>query len=94
MPNITSERIADNSPYTVKEFCRRNRISPTTFHKLRGLGQGPRELRVFAKILITPEAEAAWRQARQDNVDNAQIDRLRVRGRKGVAKRRQHRGGA
>jgi hypothetical protein len=52
-------------PSTIKEFCKRNRFSPTTYFELRNRGQGPREMRVLSKVLITPEAEHDWRLARE-----------------------------
>jgi hypothetical protein len=71
-------------PSTIKEFCKRNRFSPTTYYELRKLGRGPREMRVLSKVLISPEAERDWRQACEtpNPSSAATIERLRARGRK------------
>jgi hypothetical protein len=84
MTDITSARIADDSPFTVIEFCRRNRLSVSSYYELRKDGKGPREMRVLSKVLISPAAEADWRIAREtpDPTDTATIERLHVRGRK------------
>jgi hypothetical protein len=77
--------LPDDSPRTVEEFCKRNRLSITSYYELRTRGQGPREMRVLSKVLITPEAERDWRLAREipNQTDNATIARLKARGRKG-----------
>jgi hypothetical protein len=79
-PNL----LADDSPYTILEFCKRNRLSLTSYYELRTRGQGPREMRVLSKVLITPEAERDWRLAREtpDPSDTATIERLHTRARK------------
>ncbi len=75
----------DNLPLTIREFCCRNSLSHTSYFELRRRGQGPREMRVLSKILISPEAERDWRREREtpDERDCATIERLRIRGRKG-----------
>lgn len=72
----------DGSPFTVPEFCRRNRIGVTKYYELRPRGLGPREMRVDSKVLITPAAEADWRRDREATHDDALVERLRERGRK------------
>jgi hypothetical protein len=76
---------ADDSPHTILEFCRRNRLSLTSYYELRSRGQGPREMRVLSKVLITPEAERDWRLAREipNQTDTESMARLKARGRKG-----------
>jgi hypothetical protein len=74
----------DASPYTVAEFCHRNRISLTSYYELRSRGQGPREMRVLSKVLISPAAEADWRHARE-TPDAEIVERLRQRGLKAGA---------
>ncbi len=78
-------QLADDSPYTIEEFCRRNRLSTTSYYELRTRGQGPREMRVLSKVLISQAAEADWRLAREtpNPTDSATIERLHLRGRKG-----------
>jgi hypothetical protein len=50
---------------TVEDFCRLHRLSRALFYELRATGRGPRELRLGAKVLISKEAAAAWRAARE-----------------------------
>jgi hypothetical protein len=75
---------ADDRPRTIEEFSQRNRLSITSYYELRSRGQGPREMRVLSKVLISPEAERDWRRAREtpDQNDTATIKRLSTRGRK------------
>ena len=77
-----NEAPAGDQPRTILEFCRVNRISVTSYYKLRERGQGPREMRVLSRILITPEAERDWRRDREnpDKIDTETIERLRDRG--------------
>ena len=89
------EARADDLPRTIPEFCRRNRISITTYFKLRQLGKGPREMRALSKVLITAEAERDWRRDREtpDKRDTATIERLHARGRKAGRRSAVKRGG-
>jgi predicted DNA-binding transcriptional regulator AlpA len=50
---------------TVCEFCDDNRISRSKFYQLIDQGIAPRIMRVGAKVLITAEAAAEWRAARE-----------------------------
>jgi hypothetical protein len=49
---------------SIAEFCELNRISWGTYFNIRRRGQGPREMRIGRRVLIAPEAAAAWRRAR------------------------------
>jgi hypothetical protein len=51
--------------YTIDSFCAAHHISKAFFHKLRGQGLGPRLTRIGSRVLITAEAAAAWRAARE-----------------------------
>lgn len=55
--------------YTIPEFCSAHRISPAMFYKMKNAGIGPRELRVGSRRLITFEAAADWRRARETATD-------------------------
>jgi hypothetical protein len=57
--------------YTIDEFCRRNSISHGTYYNLKNLGLGPREARAMKRVLITKEAAADWRRARETAVGAA-----------------------
>jgi hypothetical protein len=49
--------------FTIEEFCRRHRISIQLFYKMRGAM--PRTFNVGKRVLISREAAAAWRRARE-----------------------------
>jgi len=51
--------------FSIKNFCARHGISESFFHKLRAKGLGPTMMRVGARTLISVEAAAAWRRARE-----------------------------
>lgn len=53
----------DNYADTIPEFCRKHRISPSTFFKLQSQGKGPRVLHVGKRSLITKESGADWRRS-------------------------------
>ena len=55
----------ERTVYTREEFCEAHRISEPMYFKLRRAGLGPREMRGMRKILISCEAAAEWRRARE-----------------------------
>jgi len=55
--------LADADAYSVDEFCARHRISVQLFYKNRQ--QMPRTFNVGTRVLISKEAAAAWRRARE-----------------------------
>lgn len=70
-PEITgrksSQRTADNpDAYSIDEFCSRHRISTQLFYKLKPLGLMPVTFNVGSRVLISREAAAAWRRAREN----------------------------
>jgi hypothetical protein len=68
-PEVTARKvIADQmfAAFTIAEFCRAHRISQSMYFKQRALGLGPREMVVGTRKLISQEAAAEWRKARED----------------------------
>ena len=53
----------DVDAFSIEEFCRRHRISVQLFYKLRE--QMPVTFRVGSRVLVSREAAAAWRRARE-----------------------------
>jgi hypothetical protein len=51
--------------HTIPTFCAANGISESFYHKLKRQGRGPREIQLYKRVLISPEAETAWRQERE-----------------------------
>jgi hypothetical protein len=70
-PEVTGKKIGspesteERDCYSIEEFCRRNNISHGTYYNLRAAGLGPREARVLGRVLISREAAADWRRARE-----------------------------
>ncbi|MCK1671184.1 hypothetical protein [Bradyrhizobium sp. 150] len=56
----------DADAYSVDEFCTRNRISSQLFYKLKPKGLMPATFNVGRRVLISREAAAAWRRAREN----------------------------
>lgn len=55
----------ERQAFAIPEFCFRNSISPTLYHKLKKSGRGPREMVLGRAIRISLEAEADWRRQRE-----------------------------
>jgi len=51
---------------SIPEFCSAHGISEGFFYKLKKKGEGPREMKVGARTLITFESAAEWRRAREN----------------------------
>jgi hypothetical protein len=64
-PTTTAAGLPDGDCYSIVEFCNRHRITRQFYHRLRNRGLGPREMRLGRRVLITKEAAAAWRAARE-----------------------------
>jgi len=67
-PEVTGRKVIGDQTFvvfTIAEFCRAHRISQSMYFKLRALGLGPREMMVGTRKLISLEAAADWRKARE-----------------------------
>jgi hypothetical protein len=51
--------------FTVSEFCRAHRLSATHYYELKKNGQGPNEIEIGRRRIISFEAAARWRKARE-----------------------------
>ena len=51
---------------SIPEFCDAHGISEGFFYKLKKKGEGPREMKVGARTLITLESAADWRRVREN----------------------------
>jgi hypothetical protein len=51
--------------YSIREFCDAHRISIDHYFKLQREGLGPRIMKAGARTLISLEAAADWRHARE-----------------------------
>jgi hypothetical protein len=61
-PEVTGRKIF---AFSIAEFCKAHGISESMYFKMRALGLGPREMIVGTRRLISFEAAAAWRRARE-----------------------------
>ena len=49
----------------ISQFCEAHDLSEAFYYKLKKQGEGPREMKVGARTLITLESAAEWRRARE-----------------------------
>jgi len=61
----TSPPPAFATAFTVEEFCRAHRISSATYYEMKKAGLGPDEMEVGRRRIISIEAAARWRKARE-----------------------------
>ena len=67
-PEVTGKKFRsteERDAYSIEEFCRRHNLSHGTYYNMRAAGIAPREARVLGRILISKEAAADWRRARE-----------------------------
>jgi predicted DNA-binding transcriptional regulator AlpA len=62
---INRTDITGRAAFSISEFCMRNGISYGTFYNLRRRGEGPREMKIGTRRLISVAAEAAWQTERE-----------------------------
>jgi predicted DNA-binding transcriptional regulator AlpA len=51
--------------FTIDEWCQKNRLSRSTFYKLKKAGKAPRLAKVLEAVRITEEADKEWVKARE-----------------------------
>jgi hypothetical protein len=71
-PHATAHASGEAPPFrgpalamSIREFCTAHRISEDMFFKMRRQGWGPAVMRVGTRTLISIEAAAEWRKARE-----------------------------
>jgi predicted site-specific integrase-resolvase len=60
----------DQSAFTIREWCERNRISRSLFYILDRRGEAPHTFRVGKRRLVSPEADVEWRREREARTSN------------------------
>ena len=50
---------------SISQFCEAHDLSEAFYYKLKKQGDGPREMKVGARTLISLESAAEWRRARE-----------------------------
>ena len=51
--------------YSIRSFCTAHHLSESFYYKMRTEGWGPDEMHVGSRVLISFEAAARWRAARE-----------------------------
>ncbi|WP_342726079.1 hypothetical protein AAFG07_03780 [Bradyrhizobium sp. B097] len=65
---IRPNKSIDPDAYSIDEFCARHRISRPLFYKMKQQGLMPVTFNVGTRVLISREAAAVWRRAREHAV--------------------------
>jgi hypothetical protein len=60
-----AQRPIEPMAYSIAEFCEAHGISVDLYFKLQREGLGPRVMKASARTLISHEAAADWRRARE-----------------------------
>jgi hypothetical protein len=72
--DIKSEPRLERASYTVQEFCARHNISRPTYHRLRRLGLGPKEMRPAMNLIrITADADREWQRQMQKSRPDLEV---------------------
>jgi predicted DNA-binding transcriptional regulator AlpA len=50
----------------IREFCEAHNLSESFYYKLKKQHEGPREMKVGKRTLVSQEAAAEWRRAREN----------------------------
>ena len=61
----TAATIPASCAFTIREFCQAHKISEAFFYVMRNEGWGPAEMHAGQRVLISHEAAADWRRARE-----------------------------
>lgn len=69
-PEVTGRKMdhpatSEADALSIDEFCARHRISRTLFYKMKSEGLMPATFKLGTRVLISREAAAAWRRARE-----------------------------
>lgn len=70
MPKGPKRRRPKGAPmdaYSVQEFCDAHGISQGFYYVLKRRGEAPREMQVGRRRMVSKEAGADWRRARETN---------------------------
>jgi predicted DNA-binding transcriptional regulator AlpA len=60
-----STPLAGRMAYTINQFCAAHSLSRTSFYRMRQRGLAPRMMQLGRRWLISQEAAADWRRARE-----------------------------
>ena len=67
-PEVTGRRTRSPvilAAYSIEQFCQAHGISIDLYFKLQRQGLGPKTMKAGARTLISVEAAAEWRRARE-----------------------------
>ena len=61
----------DKLAYSISEVCALHGNSRSAFYKARDAGQAPKLMRLGTRVLVSREAAAEWRRAREQDTSPA-----------------------
>jgi hypothetical protein len=65
-PPVRGPPIIQPLAFSIQQFCAAHGISIDTYFKMQRAGTGPRVMKARARTLISQEAAAEWRRAREE----------------------------
>jgi len=80
-PRVSADHVERSGPpiqpmaYSIRTFCELHDISVDTYFRMQRRGEGPVTMKVGGRTLISQEAAAAWRRAREAAAQEAQRER-------------------
>jgi hypothetical protein len=77
-PRRRKRPVADHpDAYSIPQFCIQHGISQWLYFELKKAGHGPRTMRVGGRVLISKEAAATWRRARERDATREELRKER-----------------
>lgn len=62
---VESAPAVEKAVMSITEFCAAHGFSKATYFNLKKAGQGPREIHIGRRVVISHEAAAMWRRERE-----------------------------
>ena len=69
--NTAQDKPSGRKAYSIDEFCADHGISRSTYYNQKKAGQGPREMKVGTRVLISVESAAEWRRRMEADAEAA-----------------------
>ena len=78
-PQITGKKLSSAGPvalgaYSIRSFCEAHALSRAMYFKMKAMDEGPAEMEVGRRRMVSIEAAAAWRRRRQEAVLKAKAE--------------------
>lgn len=59
--------------YSIEEWCKRHRLSRSTYYKLVRAGQGPRSMKILDCVRIGEDADKEWVRAQEAKTNSQAV---------------------